>query len=255
MSGFVSKVRKPKAREVVMVALLSALTVVGNLMSVSVLPIQAGTGMVIVSGVAFGPGVGFLVGALGRFINNFFQGQGSWTIWQMMTWGLLGALSGVVFNKVDLDKPKSRDFKVVLGPVVFVLLAELLAYLSYVIFPMGETTFWGWRLYAFGVAGLLLGMMFQRKQLPIDDITLSMFTFLVVFIIYGGIMNIAALFTGAVISGDVSLEALKGLYITGAPFDLWHSVRATIFVFLFGEKLIRKLERVKIKYGFYRIRK
>lgn len=248
-------VRKPRAREVVMVALLSGLTVVGNLMSVSVLPIQAGTGMVIISGVAFGPGVGFLVGVLARFINNFFQGQGSWTIWQMMTWGLVGALSGVVFNKVDLDKPKSRDFKVVVGPVVFVLLGELAAYISYVIFPMGEDTFWGWRLYAFGAIGLLLGMLFQKKQLPVDDITLSVFTFLVVFIIYGGIMNIATMFTSAVISGDISWEALKGLYITGAPFDLWHSVRATIFVFLFGEKLIRKLERVKIKYGFYRIRR
>ena len=48
-------IRKPRAREVVMVALLSALTVVGNLMSVSILPIQAGTGMVIISGVAFDP--------------------------------------------------------------------------------------------------------------------------------------------------------------------------------------------------------
>ena len=161
----------------------------------------------------------------------------------------------MVFNKVDLDKPKSWDFKVVVGPVVLVLLGELVAYISYVIFPMGEDTFWGWRLYAFGAIGLLLGMRFQKKQLPVDDITLSVFTFLVVFIIYGGIMNIATMFTSAVISGDISWEALKGLYITGAPFDLWHSVRATIFVFIFGEKLIRKLERVKIKYGFYRIRR
>lgn len=247
-------VRRPKAREVVMVALLSALTVVGNLLSVSVLPIQAGTGMVIVSGVAFGPGVGFLVGALGRFLSNFFQGQGSWTIWQMMTWGLLGALAGVVFNKVDLDKPKSREFKIVVGPVVFVLLAEIVAYVSYVLFPWGESTFWGWRLYVFGLAGLILGMLFQKKQLPMDDVTLSVFTFLVVFIIYGGIMNISTLLSRGITSGEVSLETLKGVYITGAPFDLWHSVRATVFVFLFGEKIIRKLERVKIKYGFYRVR-
>lgn len=248
-------IRKPRAREVVMVALLSALTVVGNLISVSLLPIQAGTGMVIVSGVAFGPAVGFLVGALGRCISNFFQGQGSWTIWQMMTWGLLGALAGITFNKVDLDKPKSRDFKVVVGPVVFVLFAEMVAYVSYVLFPMGENTFWGWRLYVFGLFGLLLGMLFQRRQLPIDDVTLSVFTFFVVFIIYGGVMNVSTLFSRGITSGEVSFETLKGLYITGAPFDLWHSVRATIFVFLFGEKLIRKLERVKIKYGFYRIRK
>ncbi len=238
-----------------MVALLCALTVIGNLISISVIPIQAGTGMVIISGIAFGPGVGFLVGAIGRFVSNFFQGQGAWTIWQMASWGLLGILAGVVFHKVDLDKPRSRDFKVVLGPVVTVLVAEMIAYICFLLRPMGDTSFWGWRLYAFGAAGLLLGSLLQRKAFPVDDITLSVFTFLSVFIIYGGIMNISSLLMSAVGPEDISLEALKALYISGAPFDLWHSVRATVFVFFFGDKILRKLERVKIKYGFYRIRK
>ena len=65
--------RKPKAREIVMIGMLSALTVCGNLLSVGVLPIQMGTAMVIISGISFGPEAGFLVGALARFISNFFQ--------------------------------------------------------------------------------------------------------------------------------------------------------------------------------------
>ena len=90
--------RRPKAREIVMLALLSALTVMGNLLSFTALPIQAGTAMVILSGISFGPEAGFLVGALARFVCNFFQGQGAWTPWQMFCWGLLGFLAGLAFR-------------------------------------------------------------------------------------------------------------------------------------------------------------
>lgn len=37
------------------------------------------------------------------------------------------------------------------------------------------------------------GFLIQRKRLPVDDITLAVYGFLTTFIIYGGIMNVAAL--------------------------------------------------------------
>ena len=246
--------RRPKAREIVMLALLSALTVMGNLLSFSALPIQAGTAMVILSGISFGPEAGFLVGALARFVCNFFQGQGAWTPWQMFCWGLLGFLAGLAFAGAQADKIKSRNFTVVLGPVVCVIAAEIAAYLSYLLFPGGDTSFWGWRPYIFGAAGLLAGVLLQRKRLPADEITLGIFTFLTVFIIYGGIMNISTLVTGAAFTAEgFSWEQMKILYLTGVPFDMLHAFRATVFMVLFGNPIIRKLERIKIKYGFYRV--
>ena len=132
--------------------------------------------------------------------------------------------------------------------------AEIAAYLSYLMFPGGDTSFWGWRLYIFGAAGLLAGVLLQRKRLPADEITLGIFTFLAVFIIYGGIMNISTLVTGAAFTAEgFSWEQLKILYLTGVPFDLLHAFRATVFMVLFGNPIIRKLERIKIKYGFYRV--
>ena len=245
--------RKPKAREIVMIGMLSALTVCGNLLSVGVLPIQMGTAMVIISGISFGPEAGFLVGALARFISNFFQGQGPWTPWQMFCWGLLGFLAGLVFNKVDLDKIKSRDFKVIMGPVICVIFSMIIAYISYLLFPGKDNTFFGWRLYIFGVAGLIAGVSLQHKRLPVDDLTLTVFTFFTVFILYGGIMNICAMVTSAALPGkEISLDAMKLLYISGAPYDAVHAARAAICMFILGDKMIRKLERVKIKYGFYR---
>ena len=58
--------RKPRAREVIMIAVLSALTAFGSIISASILPVQIGTAMCIISGISFGPEAGFLVGALGR---------------------------------------------------------------------------------------------------------------------------------------------------------------------------------------------
>lgn len=246
--------RKPKAREIVLIAMMSALTVTSSIFFNITIPIKAGTALIIISGIALGPEAGFLVGSLSRVICNFYQGQGPWTPWQMFCWGLLGFLAGVVFNKIDLNnKIKSRNFKVVIGPIVCIVFSIIVAYILFLLFPSGEKTFLGWRLYIFGFIGLILGLIIQRKRLPIDDITLSIFTLLSIFIIYGGIMNICAMVTAANIPGnEISFSRLKALYISGVPYDLAHAAGATIFMFLFGEKIIRKIERIKIKYGIYR---
>ena len=54
-------------------------------------------------------------------------------------------------------------------------------------------------------------------------------------------------------SEELRMELEEGLlYITGAPYDAVHAATAAVFIFLFGDLIIRKLERVKIKYGIYR---
>jgi len=99
-----------------------------------------------------------------------------------------------------------------------------------------------------------MGVLVQRKRLPVDDITLTAFTFFTTFIIYGGLMNICAMVTAASIPGgnEISWDTMKLLYISGVPYDAAHAGSAAVFNFIFGDKLIRKLERIKLKYGIYR---
>ncbi len=54
------------------------------------------TFIVLVSGVALGPGPGFMVGATSALVSNLFFGQGPWTPWQMLAWGLVGAVGGLL---------------------------------------------------------------------------------------------------------------------------------------------------------------
>lgn len=246
--------RKPKAREIVLIAMMAAITVCAQLFFHMVLPLQIGTALIIISGIALGPEAGFLIGATARFICNFYMGQGPWTPWQMFCWGLLGFLAGLAFNRIELDKLKSRNFKVILGPVMCVAFAVIAAYICYIIWPGEDNTFFGWMLYVFGAAGLLAGVLLQRKRLPADNITLTVFTFFTTFIIYGGLMNICAMVTSAALPGGapVSMGTLKTLLITGAPYDATHAATAALCVFVFGDAMIKKLERIKIKYGIYR---
>ena len=246
--------RKPKAREIVLIAMMAAITVCAQLFFHMVLPLQIGTALIIISGIALGPEAGFLIGATARFICNFYMGQGPWTPWQMFCWGLLGFLAGLAFNRIEPDKLKSRNFKVILGPVMCVAFAVIAAYICYIIWPGEDNTFFGWRLYVFGAAGLLAGVLLQRKRLPADNITLTLFTFFTTFIIYGGLMNICAMVTSAALPGGapVSMGTLKTLLITGAPYDATHAATAALCVFVFGDAMIKKLERIKIKYGIYR---
>lgn len=246
--------RRPKAREVVLIAMMCALTVVIHMFFHIILPVQVGTAMVIIAGISLGPEAGFLIGALSRFVVNFFMGQGMWTPWQMFCWGLLGFLARLAFNLNEEDHLKSTTFKVIMGPLLAVVFAEILAYVSYLIVPGNDPGFPFWRLYVFGAFGLLAGVLLQRKRLPADGLSLALFTFFTTFIIYGGLMNCAAMVTGAIYPGSdgISLSALRAVYISGAPYDLLHASTAALSVFLLGEPMIKKLERVKIKYGIYK---
>ena len=247
--------RKPKAREIVLIAMMCAIAVCAHLICSVTIPLRAGTAIIIVCGIALGPEAGFLIGALARFVLNFYAGQGPWSPWQMFCWGLIGFLAGLAFNRGLSEKKNSRQFAAVMGPTMCVVFMVIAAYLSYVIFPPADKgSFWGWRLYVFGAVGLILGALLQRKRLPVDDITLSVFTFFVTFIIYGGLMNIFTMISTASMPGnpEVSWDTLKIYYISGVPYDLAHAGAATVFNLIFGEKIIQKLERIKIKYGIYR---
>lgn len=245
--------RKPKAREIVLLAMMSALVVASHLFFHVVFPIQIGTALIIISGISLGPEAGFFIGALSRLVCNFYMGQGPWTPWQMFCWGILGFLAGFAFNCGNTETLKSRNFKMIAGPVLTILFSLLLAYLSFLIYP-GQDSAVGWRFYLFGAIGLILGVAVQKKRLPADNITLSLFTFFTTFIVYGGIMNLSsALLSANGASGKgISLEGLRILYVTGVPYDFFHALTAAVCVYFIGGNIIQKLERIKIKYGIYK---
>ena len=95
--------RKPQARELVVIAVLSALAVAARV----VIPLphfKAIFAVIMLSGIAFGPEAGFMVGAVSALASNFFYGQGAYTPWQMFAYGAGGMLAGFLFAKNRLPK-------------------------------------------------------------------------------------------------------------------------------------------------------
>lgn len=97
--------RKVNGREIVLLAVLSAVAAVSRIPFASIPNVQPTTFVVIMSGYVFGPESGFLVGATAALVSNLFLGQGPWTPWQMLAWGIIGFLSGVL-KKTGLPKSK-----------------------------------------------------------------------------------------------------------------------------------------------------
>ena len=246
--------RKPRAREVVLIAMMSALTVASHTFFHIAFPVQIGTAMVVISGISLGPEAGFLIGAMSRFVCNFYMGQGAWTPWQMFCWGLLGFLAGLAFNREISKQNSISNFKKMMAPVLCVIFSELVAYISFLVWPGNDKTFFGWRVYLFGIIGLLLAVIFQKGKLKADNITMAVFTFVVTFVIYGGIMNFAAMCLSMNEPGSlgIGVKALKALYVSGVGYDFYHALTAAICVFVIGTPMVNKLERIKIKYGIYK---
>ena len=91
--------RKPKARELVVIAVLCAIGVAGRsafFMLPQFKPVMA---LVIIAGVAFGGEAGFLVGSVTMLTSNVLFSQGPWTPWQMFSMGIIGFLAGILFRK------------------------------------------------------------------------------------------------------------------------------------------------------------
>jgi energy-coupling factor transport system substrate-specific component len=82
----------PPAKLVALIAALAALAALGRDAFAAVPDVKPITAIVLVAGVAFGAAPGFAVGALAALASNLLLGEGPWTPWQMLGWGLVGVL-------------------------------------------------------------------------------------------------------------------------------------------------------------------
>jgi uncharacterized membrane protein len=94
--------RKPRVREMVVLATMVALATAGRSAFYMVPNFKPVAAVVILSGIAFGAESGFLTGALSMLVSNFLFGQGPWTPWQMFAMGMIGFLAGVCYRPVWL---------------------------------------------------------------------------------------------------------------------------------------------------------
>lgn len=143
--------RRPEAREIVIIAVMSAISVAGRSAFFFIPQFKPVIAIVIITGVCFGAEAGFLTGAVSGFVSNFFFGQGPWTPWQMLGFGLAGFFAGIIFKPGGLKK--TRFNLCAYGAFATLILYGGLVNFSTVIFTGAEMTLSSVvSIYAAGVA-------------------------------------------------------------------------------------------------------
>lgn len=90
-----SNMRIP-TKHLTLLTMLTSVSVIGRVY-VSFLPnIQPTTAIIVITSLAFGPSYGFLVAVLSAILSNLYLGMGTWTIGQIIAWGLIGILAGLL---------------------------------------------------------------------------------------------------------------------------------------------------------------
>jgi energy-coupling factor transport system substrate-specific component len=115
---YVLKKRKLTAEEAVIIASLSALAAVGRMIFAPIPSVQPVSFIIICAASVFGWRTGLLIGLLSAFVSNLFLGQGPWTLWQMLAWGLMGITAGLLFNRLGIQ---SKVAKMAFGFVAGIL--------------------------------------------------------------------------------------------------------------------------------------
>ena len=85
-----------RSRELALVAALAAAAAGGRVLFAFIPNVQPVTMIVAVTGATLGARAGIATGGAAALVSNAFLGQGPWTPWQMIGWGLVGATAGAI---------------------------------------------------------------------------------------------------------------------------------------------------------------
>lgn len=136
------------------------------------------------------------------------------------------------------------------GPESGFLCGAISGFASNFIFGQGPWT--PWQMFAYGIAGLLAGLLAMwgvLKKTPKgwkDVIVLAVFGFLVILVIVGPLLDTSTFFTMAT---TYDTAAVLAVYAAGVPVNCIHGAAVALTMLLFGKPLLDRLRRIQIKYG------
>ena len=103
--------RGMESRRLVVAAVMVALCVLGRFIPF----FKPITAITIITAMYLGGETGFLVGSMSALISNFYFGQGPWTAFQMLSWGLIGFVAGVWGRRMRESRALLLTFGVLSG--------------------------------------------------------------------------------------------------------------------------------------------
>ncbi|MCX7570574.1 ECF transporter S component [Tumebacillus sp. DT12] len=161
------------SKETAVIASLAAVAIVGRILFAPFPNFKPTTYIVLLAGYVFGPRAGFMVGATAALVSNLFFGQGPWTPWQMLAWGLVGVTAGWL-GRVRGERVTAWElagFGLIWG-FLFGWIMNLWTWLS-TMYPLNFTTWWLTNVrslpfdIAHAAANVLFALLLTKTFLPI----------------------------------------------------------------------------------------
>ena len=139
---------------------------------------------------------------------------------------------------------------VALGSEAGFLTGAMAALVSNFLFGQGPWT--PWQMFSFGILGFIAGLLFRkyRHGKPANVKLMAVYGFLSTLLIYGPVMDTSTI-TQSISMGlqDIDWAAALSIYAAGIPVNLVHATSSFIFILVLANPLLKKLNRVKQKYG------
>jgi len=126
------------------------------------------------------------------------------------------------------------------------LVGAIIAFVSNFYFGQGPWT--PWQMFAAGITGYISGAISGITILKKRKILLSVFGFFATIILYGTFVNLSSVFTW---QDSPTIEVIMPYILSGLPMDILHGFATALFLWFLWEPLSEKLERLKLKYGFF----
>lgn len=103
--------RQTGSRRLVIAAVMTALCVAGRFIPF----FKPVTALTVISAIYLGGETGFLVGAMSAALSNIYFGQGPWTPFQMLAWGLIGLAAGYLSRYLKKSRALLLTYGVISG--------------------------------------------------------------------------------------------------------------------------------------------
>ncbi len=87
-------------RRMVIAAVMTALCIAGRFLPF----FKPVTAITVITALYLGKETGFLVGGMAALLSNFYFGQGPWTAFQMLSWGMIGWFAGLLADPLKRHK-------------------------------------------------------------------------------------------------------------------------------------------------------
>ncbi|MCR4716121.1 MAG: ECF transporter S component [Lachnospiraceae bacterium] len=166
----------------------------------------------------------------------------------------LAVLSRLCFYMLPEVKPMAAIVivtAIAFGSMPAFLVGSLTMLISNFIYGQGPWTLW--QMLGLGAVGFVAGIIFKGQDMASqkDRLKVSIIGGIITFAIYGFFVD-----TGSVVFlnsafNSLAFKDISYVYLSGIVFNAIHGLGTIIFLYLMGNLILKKLLRVRLKYGIF----